>query len=76
MLPAGIYEESGYMAESVKISVQPNPNGDWPKIAQRAYVDPTAQIIGNVHIGPEVLIGPNAIIRADESDDGGGSATY
>ncbi len=59
------------MTESAKISIRPNPNGDRPEIAPTAYVDPTAQIIGNVHIGPEVFIGPNAIIRADETDAGG-----
>ena len=48
-----------------------NPNGDRPIVDSTAYVDPTAQVIGNVHIGAEVYIGPNAVIRADESDDNG-----
>ncbi len=59
------------MTEKPAISLRPNPNGDWPDVDSTAYVDPSAQVIGNVHIGPEVYIGPNAVIRADESDDTG-----
>jgi len=29
-------------------------------------VDPAAQVIGHVQIGPRVFVGPNAVIRADE----------
>lgn len=36
-----------------------------------AYIDPTAQIIGNVHIAELVYVGPYAVIRADESYDKG-----
>ena len=53
------------MAEGLENSIRPNPNGDWPE------VDPTAQVIGNVHIGARVYVGPNAVIRADETDDKG-----
>ena len=59
------------MAENSKKSIRPNPNGDLPKIHPTAYIDPSAQVIGNVHIGPKVYVGPNAVIRADESDDKG-----
>jgi len=59
------------MAENLKTSIRANPNGDWPKVDSTAYIDPTARIIGNVHVGAEVFIGPNAVIRADESDDKG-----
>ena len=51
--------------------IRPNPNGDWPKIDSASYVDATAQIIGNVRIGPGVYIGPNAVIRADEINENG-----
>lgn len=51
--------------------MRPNPNGDLPKVHHTAYIDPSAQLIGNVHIGPNVYVGPNAVIRADESDDKG-----
>ena len=48
--------------------VRPNPTGDWPKIDPTAFVDPSAQIIGHVRIGPNVYVGPQAVIRADETD--------
>ena len=59
------------MAESLKTSIRPNPNGDWPKVDPTAYIDPMAQVIGNVHIGARVYVGPNAVIRVDESDEKG-----
>lgn len=55
------------MTKSAK-NIRPNPRGDWPQIDQSAYVDPSAQVIGMVRIGPRVFIGPNAVIRADEVD--------
>ena len=48
-----------------------NPSGDTPKIDKRAYVDPTARIIGNVHIGRGCYVGPYAVIRADEASEDG-----
>ena len=42
-----------------------------PQVDTNAYIDLTAQLIGNVHIGPRVYIGPNAVVRADEVDDEG-----
>ena len=57
------------MEKSSNTCIRCNPNGDLPGVDSTAYVDPSAQVIGNVHIGPEVYIGPNAVIRADESDD-------
>jgi carbonic anhydrase/acetyltransferase-like protein (isoleucine patch superfamily) len=59
------------MNKSVNTSLRPNPAGDWPQVDMTAYIDPTAVIIGNVHLGPDVFIGPNAIIRADETDAAG-----
>ncbi len=56
------------MTKKPAISFRSNPNGDWPQVDSTAYIDPTALIIGNVHIGPEVFVGPNAVIRADETD--------
>ena len=52
-------------------SLQPNPAGDWPQVAPTAFVHPSAQLIGNIHIGPRVLVGPNAVLRADEPGPGG-----
>jgi carbonic anhydrase/acetyltransferase-like protein (isoleucine patch superfamily) len=46
--------------------IRPNFLGDWPKIDPAAFVDPSAQILGNVHIGPDVYVGPLCVIRADE----------
>lgn len=59
------------MRRNLDISLRPNPNGDQPQVDSTAYIDPTAQVIGNVHIGPDVFIGPNAVVRADETDDKG-----
>jgi len=49
-------------------SLRLNPNGDRPQVDPGAYVDPTAQLIGKVRLGPRVFVGPNAVIRADEVD--------
>lgn len=51
--------------------IRPNPVGDWPKIDPTAFVDPSAQIMGNVVIGPKVYVGPLSVIRADEVDKEG-----
>jgi carbonic anhydrase/acetyltransferase-like protein (isoleucine patch superfamily) len=59
------------MTAGARNSIRPNPHGDWPQIDSNAYINLTAQIIGNVRIGPHVYIGPNAVIRADETDDKG-----
>ncbi len=45
---------------------RPNPRGESPRIAESAFLDPTAVVIGNVLIGEEVFVGPGAVIRADE----------
>jgi carbonic anhydrase/acetyltransferase-like protein (isoleucine patch superfamily) len=37
-----------------------------PQIDPLAYVDPTARVIGNVHIAAGCYVGPFAVIRADE----------
>ncbi len=36
-----------------------------PVIAESAFVHPTATVIGNVHIGEDVYVGPGAAIRGD-----------
>lgn len=51
--------------------IRPNYLGDQPKIDPTAFVDPSAQILGNVHIGPDVYVGPLTVIRADEPDADG-----
>ena len=56
------------MATTSCTSLRPNPNRDLPRVDSSAYVDPSAQIIGNVRLGPRVYVGPNAVIRADEAD--------
>ena len=62
------------MKRNLEISLRPNPSGDWPQVDPSAYIDPTAQLIGNVHICPRVYIGPNAVVRADETDTSFGVA--
>ncbi|MBN2593000.1 MAG: hypothetical protein JXA81_05780 [Sedimentisphaerales bacterium] len=54
-----------------RISLRPNPSGNLPEVDPTAFIDPTAQIIGNVHVGSMVFIGPGAVIRADEADTQG-----
>ena len=63
-------EESKPMLKSYS-GIRPNPVGDWPKIDSTSFVDPSAQIMGNVMIGPKVYVGPQAVIRADEVDSDG-----
>ena len=47
--------------------ISANPSGDFPEIDGGAFVDPTARIIGNVHIAAGCYVGPYAVIRADEA---------
>lgn len=54
-----------------RISLRPNPFGNWPRVDPTAYIDPTAQIVGAVHIGSRVFVGPSAVVRADEADTQG-----
>ncbi|WP_083809833.1 DapH/DapD/GlmU-related protein [Mahella australiensis] len=49
--------------------IRENINGHYPQIDHTAYIDPTAVIVGNVHIGKRVYVGPNVVIRADELTD-------
>jgi carbonic anhydrase/acetyltransferase-like protein (isoleucine patch superfamily) len=51
--------------------IRPNTLGDWPKIDSTSFVDPSAQVMGNVVIGPRVYVGPQSVIRADEVDEEG-----
>ncbi|MEE4240375.1 MAG: hypothetical protein V2I36_02840 [Desulfopila sp.] len=43
-----------------------NHAGDKPTVEASATIHPSAVVIGNVHIGEKVFVGPNAVIRADE----------
>ncbi|MEW6191775.1 MAG: carbonic anhydrase [Bacillota bacterium] len=43
-----------------------NPTAEAPVIAEDAYVDPMASVIGNVEIGPKVYVAPFASVRGDE----------
>ncbi len=47
-------------------NIRPNLAGDRPTIHPSAFIDPSAQIIGNVQIGQDVFVGPLAVIRGDE----------
>jgi carbonic anhydrase/acetyltransferase-like protein (isoleucine patch superfamily) len=37
-----------------------------PRVDEAAFIHPSAVVVGNVHIGPNVFVGPCAVIRADE----------
>ena len=56
---------------SKRSNIRINPNGDSPRIHPSAYIDPAAQVIGNVRIEENVFVGPLAVIRADELGDDG-----
>ncbi len=47
--------------------IQRNHAGDKPRVDPTAFIHPSAVIIGNVRIGENVFVGPNAVIRADET---------
>ena len=51
--------------------IRPNPQGDTPVVDPKSFVDPSAQIMGNVRIGPGVYVGPQTVIRADEVGEDG-----
>ena len=55
------------MTPEPQARIRPNSIGDWPEVHPDAYVDPSAQVIGRVRIGPGVFVGPGAILRADEA---------
>lgn len=40
-------------------------NGTEPSVADSAYVDPTAVVIGDVTIGPDATVLPGAVLRGD-----------
>lgn len=48
-----------------------NPSGHYPNVSEKAFIDPTAIICGNVIIEDNVFVGPYAVIRADEVDETG-----
>ena len=62
------------MTSNASRSMRRNPQGDWPQVDPSAYIDPAAQLIGNVRIGPRVYVGPYAVVRADETDSSLGAA--
>ena len=51
--------------------IRRNPRGDWPEVAESAFIDPTAIICGRVSVEDDVFIGPYAVIRADETNESG-----
>ncbi len=57
--------------DNLPSNIRPNPAGDLPQVDPSAYIDPSAQVIGNVRIGAGVFVGPCAVIRSDEPDSGG-----
>lgn len=38
--------------------LRPNPRGDYPVVAESAFVDPTAILCGHVIVEDDVFIGP------------------
>lgn len=46
--------------------ISANTIGDIPQIDSGSFVDPSARIVGNVHVSAGCYIGPFAVVRADE----------
>ncbi len=74
--PYGLPPRGGTASAALEArwNFQPNPAGDWPQVHPTAYVHPSAQLIGNVHVGKHVFVGPGAILRADETGPDGRTA--
>ncbi len=58
------------MRDVFKTLLQPAPTGHLPMVDAAAWLHPTAQLIGNVRVGADVLVCANAILRADETLNG------
>jgi len=43
-----------------------NPQKQYPRISETAWISETAVIVGNVIIADDVFVAPNAVVRADE----------
>jgi carbonic anhydrase/acetyltransferase-like protein (isoleucine patch superfamily) len=52
--------------EEDALGLERNHAGDCPQVSPKAYVHPTAVLIGNVQVGDDVFVGPCAVLRADE----------
>ena len=39
--------------------------GQWPRLGEGVYIDPSAQVIGDVSLGDHVSVWPCAVIRGD-----------
>lgn len=52
------------MKHYTKLSVR-NFNGLEPQLAPGVFVDPSAVVLGDVHIGPESSVWPQAVVRGD-----------
>ena len=48
------------------MGLESNSLGHYPDIARTACVHPTAVLVGRVIVEEGVLIGPQAVVRADE----------
>lgn len=48
------------------MALERNAAGDFPEVAETAFVHETATLIGNVIVEEDVYVGPNAVLRADE----------
>lgn len=54
------------MSHVFKTLIQPNPSGHLPLVDATAWLHPTAQLIGKVRVGADVMVCANAVLRADE----------
>ncbi|MBU0741372.1 carbonate dehydratase [bacterium] len=59
------------MNDVFRTLLQPNPAGHLPLVDTTAWLHPTAQLIGKVRVGADVMICANAVLRADETTEDG-----
>ena len=54
-----------------KAMLRKNPTGHYPKVSEKAFIDPTAIVCGHVVIEDNFFVELYAVIRADEVDERG-----
>src|SRR5688500_4531675 len=64
----GVYhapEPSGRLGPFRRAAMIRPYKGIWPKLGERVYVDPSAQVIGDVELGDHASVWMNAVVRGD-----------
>ena len=51
-------------------SLSPSRRGEMPSIGDRAFLGAGAAVVGGIHLGDDVIVGPNAVVTEDVPDGG------